>query len=269
MAENQPTQTANQRALTLPDIVSQIFIWIMIDHEKYQSNLSSYYTATNMAWMSCVPKCSGRFMVWADHGTRHFPYYEHHVGVLQDYAMVNRTWLAEALRLLWRDPTSYCRTLEQSLIPIDPARRQLYAQYIQSAILVTVDREDARFSNAVLRDLEFPRLKALKLLVRGYWDGSLLYSHRNGVHIPRFQSDSLALLIVDRFLKDEFKSANLMGLPYEWNAFLRRIAVQFPNLEDVRFEPQLDVDLTSMCRFEERLPNLRSLTYLNKTVTLR
>ena len=151
--------TAVQRALSLPEILSAIFMWI----DENQWPCWQFY----------------------DHD-KNYPYGRE--GVLIRCALVNKLWYNESMRCLWSDPSSRILQYSQSSLPtafgnLDPGRRQFYANFVKTANLITVDEADLEETNDLLRGVAFPKLKLLRLIEQDCAGPN--YVPRIGIHRVR------------------------------------------------------------------------------------
>ncbi|KAJ5347627.1 hypothetical protein N7541_001458 [Penicillium brevicompactum] len=80
---------------------------------------------------------------------------------LLNFALVNKTWYNEAIRVLWDHPTGQ---IDQVMASIPADRRQYYANFIHWIFLLCRPGEDKRFkSGGSLHGLRFPRLDRLSV----------------------------------------------------------------------------------------------------------
>lgn len=118
-------------------------------------------------------------------------------------ARVNQLWFYEAARVLWRhwdDWTAYGKyILLESFEKINPTRRQIYANMIQSARLIVIEDDNFLGKKDLVEKVEttfeeitFPNLKTMELLVPGDCDYK---TYR--VQIPIFHAPRLTSLSID------------------------------------------------------------------------
>lgn len=146
---------ATQQALSMPEILAQIFVWVSED--------------------------TG---IWTDHAMteenrRHSPdlsdseteYQIDCYGVLVRCALVNSQWHDEAMRVLWNHWQDSCfcpRRLVDVFEKIDPARRQKYANFISQADLFVIEEDDrVEVAEKCFEGIIFPNLEHLLLQVPG------------------------------------------------------------------------------------------------------
>jgi hypothetical protein len=162
MADNNE-MTVVPRALSIPEILSTIFMWIHQDQDGY-------------------------WYVYDEEGDQDYGYGRE--GVLARCGVVNKLWHNEAMRYLWMAPTLgfMQNSLPALFANIDPARRQFYANYIKTATLVTVSEDRAGECDDALRGVAFPKLQSLHMMLDGYGDG---------LYVPRIQIHRLAVLEIN------------------------------------------------------------------------
>lgn len=195
--------TAVQRALQMPEILSRIF-------ERIYEDYKSYYS------------------VYDEEGEEEEVIYSYgREGVLVRCGLVNNLWYHEAMRLLWRAPTVGFY-LQNSFVKyfakIDPARRQFYANYVEEAKLVTVNEERAAECDDVLKDVAFPRLKGV---------GMVLDDWNDGFYVPRIGKHWVTHLEIDpRF---EYNPTTYGMTIDEMGMILEQIPVRLSNLQATEF----------------------------------
>lgn len=164
---------------------------------------------------------------------------------LARYGQVNKTWFDEAMRLLWRDPTTTLHPKQSSLVLLfaktNPERRQFYANFIQRANLTTIGGYVTAQSNYMLRDIEFPRLRCLRLIVD---------YHGFRVDVPFLRNHSLTELEIESYCS---KSKDDMDM------ILEQIPDIFPQLEKVTFVQRAWIKSISLGLFKSRLTRLKVL----------
>ena len=118
-------------------------------------------------------------------------------GILARCAQVNKLWFYEAARVLWRDwddwPVFGQSVLFKTFEKMNPTRRQIYANMVQSAELVAIEDEDLLEKvQTTFEDITFPNLKTIELLVPGDCN-----YETNRVQIPIFHAPRLTSLSID------------------------------------------------------------------------
>lgn len=118
-------------------------------------------------------------------------------GILARCAQVNGLWFYEAARVLWRDwddwPICGQSVSFKTFEKMGPARRQIYANMVDSAELVAIEDEDLLEKiQTTLEDIKFPNLKTIELLVPGDCN-----YETNSVQIPIFHAPRLTRLCID------------------------------------------------------------------------
>ncbi|KAJ6184278.1 hypothetical protein N7519_005579 [Penicillium mononematosum] len=152
------------------------------------------------------------------------------------------------------------RSLDVIFAKVPAHFRQQYADHVELASLVTVDAGDARAADAALRDVRFPKLRVLKLCVRGSSRDSDIRTLMDGAHIPRIQGESVTVLSICSYggREPEWRWP-LHGLPQDRAKLFRRISVVFPNLEKVEIGHNVLVADKVVKSFARRHPALRTL----------
>jgi hypothetical protein len=86
-------------------------------------------------------------------------------GMLLRFALVCRTWLSEAMRVLWRDLAREGPEpiLHQIFNRIDPQRRPMYANYVCTARLTTLRLDEKEDAAKVLSTFVFSKLTTVHL----------------------------------------------------------------------------------------------------------
>ncbi|KAJ5943228.1 hypothetical protein N7516_003396 [Penicillium verrucosum] len=201
-------------------------------------------------------------------GTKREPYVEDQAGYLWQFASLNRTWYTEVIQRqrTWAntmgamDTPAVPRSLDVIFAKVPAQFRQQYADHVERASLVTVDAGDARAADAALRDVRFPKLRVLKLCLRGSSRDSDIRTLMDGAHIPRIQGESVTVLSIssDGGKEPEWRWP-LHGLPEDWAKLFRQISVRFPNLEKVEIGHQVLVGDKVVESFARRHPALRTL----------
>jgi hypothetical protein len=126
------TPTAAQRALAIPEIVAEIFTYLIIEPEPVDGEQQA------ICVQELLCSCSG----------------------------VNSLWCAETMRHLWQHPTKgKLVSLDERLARVHPACRQFYASFVQSAKIVSTHPADFPRQTAIMRDLTFPKLNSLALCI--------------------------------------------------------------------------------------------------------
>lgn len=200
--------SAAQRALSIPEILAEIFMWI----------------------------CTKRRRAYA-------------LKYLARCGRVNKTWFNEAMRLLWIEPVieSKASTYHPSSLVLlfaktcSVERRQFYANFIQKANLHTVGGYVGAQSNYMLRDIVFPSLRSVRILIDNK-------GHRLDVPI----------LMNHRITDLEFEPSRSKSR-HEIDKILEQIPDVFPHLERIRVVDRARVDLESLERLKSRLPYLMTL----------
>lgn len=161
--------TAAEHALRLPEILFSIFSWIHEDRYGYWGYIEYY----------------------DDDGgyETEEPGYGHE-GVLMRCGLVNKLWYAEAMPILWATPGTLGMLTSNSLprffSPIKSlARRQFYANFVQTATLVTVTEDAAAECDSALFGVTFPKSTSLKLILN------------HSCYVPRVEGHGFTELLID------------------------------------------------------------------------
>ncbi|PYI14160.1 hypothetical protein BO99DRAFT_345720 [Aspergillus violaceofuscus CBS 115571] len=267
-----PAQTpATRRALRLPEILTEIIVWIHADTlntwPATRAPLPPESTPTptlstddgddpsNDPSIDVDDEGSVSDTTWAEDADEHESTYHYtRAGALYRCALVNRPWSAATLPVLWRDDLGCSHSSNELLDRLarsaDPARRQMYAAMVTRARLVTVGEPVAQGYGAALREVEFPRLESVTLVCPGAGGGALSY-------VPPVRGDRVRVLEIDpRF---ESWPDTYCVRHAEWEALLEEIPTIFPNVETVAFLDRARVFPGALGRFAERLPALKRL----------
>lgn len=136
--------TAAQKVLSTAELVGEILLWLSRSRspQRDPANPRNRRTLTLLTPTSSLARC----------------------------ARVNSLWFSEAIRHLWSMPgdlpeSKTCCSLPQLLASLPQARRQFYANLITHANLIDVQKSTVRSHNRVLRNLHFPKLKGLTLIL--------------------------------------------------------------------------------------------------------
>jgi hypothetical protein len=174
-----PPQTAASRALQLPELLATILQHIADDHANH--------------WDAWDARRNESCIIGRD-------------GVLSRCGRVSKLWHHEAMRLLWAHPNSQNSYPRASLwwffAPLGSlARRQHYADFVEEAVLATVEEggDEAQRADAALAGVGFPRLAQVLLFVNVGADQDWV---RNGVpyrglRVPRIAGEAVARMQLD------------------------------------------------------------------------
>ncbi|PWY81507.1 hypothetical protein BO94DRAFT_547793 [Aspergillus sclerotioniger CBS 115572] len=232
-----PATTATSHALALPEIVHEIFLWIMSDHASTWKFLKDGVTEE-----------PNDDTDWSDWEESHRSYGRH--GVLVQCAQVNRLWFREAVPFIWPDLADYeyYRSLPEFFVDVpDLARRQFYASFVEQADLRPVEvGESPQAVDQALSGVTFPKIQSLRLRLPGCYEP---------YHLPRVCCPKMVTLEIDpRF---EYMPDTYCVLREEWDEMLRQIPMIFPNLETVRIIDRARVHPGALEQFAARLPLLK------------
>ncbi|KAJ6139317.1 hypothetical protein N7471_005803, partial [Penicillium samsonianum] len=256
-------RNAAERVFNIPELVSEIVHWQVqgLDEFVYEKSRG---IGVKKQWVRPT-----KFRRWTmGLGTKREPYVEDQAGYLWPFASLNRAWYTEIIhrQQTWKntmgamDTPAVPRSLDLIFAKVPAQFRQQYADHVELASLVTVNAGDARAADAALRDVRFPKLRVLKLCVRGSSRDSDIRTLMDGVHIPRIQGESVTVLSISSYggREPEWRWP-LHGLPEDWAKLFRRISVLFPNLEKVEIGHQVLVGDKVVKSFARRHPALRTL----------
>ncbi|RAL08447.1 uncharacterized protein BO97DRAFT_408295 [Aspergillus homomorphus CBS 101889] len=246
--------TATRRALSLPEIVSEIIAWIHADTDNDwpasappQPNLQDFKN----------PSDSDHDNLYASdsESSESHTYYYSRTGVLFRCALVNRLWFHATIPALWEEDLdwSFRSQIPDHLTQVeDPSRRQMYANYIKRANLTTVPEACSLKYAAALGGLQFPRLEYVKLICPGAdWQESS--------NVPPLLSSRVKVLDIDpRF---EWNPITYCVKHAEWDELFEQIPKVFPNLETVTFMDCARVFPGALERFAKGLPRLKSFDH--------
>lgn len=84
---------------------------------------------------------------------------------LLNYALVNKTWYHETMRILWSDVEADGKPLDEVMIKISPDRRQMYANLVKTATVETYSQKTEPVVQPVLENVVFPQLHTLRLVL--------------------------------------------------------------------------------------------------------
>ncbi|KAL4793039.1 hypothetical protein BDV19DRAFT_232774 [Aspergillus venezuelensis] len=233
--EPRDQQTATQRVLSLPELLRPILEQIYIDDDTTvleNPRIPPYDAFGQQCWDS-----DDYTEVYLDRSW-----------TLRSCALVNRTWCALALPILWHHADiAYENDHLWRLHAIqDRARRELYARLVENTRVSTYK---VGFSDGNVplfnEDVVFPRLRFLTILVDFL-----------APEIPRFAAEDLRELHVDPHCEcypDQWVDKETMG------TVLEEIGQRYPNLEVLGFEDRADVRRSDLAKLKARLPKLKSL----------
>ncbi|CRL24223.1 unnamed protein product [Penicillium camemberti] len=169
---------------------------------------------------------------------------------LLNFALVNKTWCNEALRILWGDMDAHEEPLDEVMINISPDRRQIYANFVKTATVTTYSQETESVVQPALENVVFPQIHTLRLV--------LVFHNMDtekGIRIPILNMPNLQILHVDH-------STDLTYLyPDQWDYLADRIPKLFPTLLDLRVEIPAILYLTGFETLSENMPHLESLEF--------
>jgi hypothetical protein len=171
--------TVAQRALQMPEIISMTFTWIFRDKNSVSHEDD---------WDD-------------DYGTSRY-HKKRREGNLLRCGLVNKLWFVEAMPFLWSNPTLLIdgtsrHTLPKRLAKIDSTRKQIYANFVQEAVLATFQGPRVNECEALFRGLKFPRLQCLEMSM-----GDL----ENGFNVPGIRNHAIVSL----------KLFPVLEISYDW-----------------------------------------------------
>ncbi|KAJ6148121.1 hypothetical protein N7497_010103 [Penicillium chrysogenum] len=258
-----PRENAAERVFNIPELVSEIVHWQVQGLGDFAYEKSRDIGGKKQ-WV--MPT---KFRRWTyGRGTKREPYMEDQAGYLWQFAALNRAWYTEVIhrQRIWKNTMgamntpAVSRSLDVIFAKVPAHFRQQYADHVELASLVTVDAGDARAADAALRDVRFPKLRVLKLCVRGSSRDSDIRTLMDGAHIPCIQGESVTVLsICSHGGREPEWRWPLHGLPEDWAKLFRRISVVFPNLEKVEIGHNVLVADKVVKSFARRHPALRTL----------
>ncbi|PYH81185.1 hypothetical protein BO82DRAFT_354909 [Aspergillus uvarum CBS 121591] len=266
-----PAQTpATQRALFLPEILTEIIAWIHADTLNTWPTTRAPLPPESTPTLSAddcddPPKetsidvdddqASIADTTWDEDADEHESTYHYtRAGALYRCALVSRHWSATTLPVLWRDDLECSHSSNDLLDRLariaDPARRQMYAAMVTRARLVTAAEPVTQYYGAALREVEFPRLESVTLVCPGAGGGELSC-------VPPVRGGQVRVLEIDpRF---ESWPDTYCVRHAEWKALFEEIPTRFPNVETVAFLDRARVFPGALERFAERLSALKRL----------
>lgn len=224
-------RNAAERVFNIPELVSEIVHWQVqgLDDFIYEKSRG---IGRKKQWVRPT-----KYRPWKmGLGTKREPYVEDQAGYLWQFALLNRAWYTEIIQRqrTWKntmgamDTPAVPRSLDVIFAKVPAQFRQQYADHVERASLVTVDAGDARAADAALRDVRFPKLRVLKLCLRGSSRDSDIRTLMDGAHIPRIQGKSVTVLSISSYGgKEPEWRWPLHGLPEDWAKLFRRISVYF------------------------------------------
>jgi len=290
---NMPTSACAQ-ALTMPEIVALILLWVARDTDFARSDqMRAEWSAAGYD---------------SDDDDRKSEYYGTK-GVLSRCARVNKLWFQEAVPHIWDDlrlvtfPLCGFSGLTKALYCVASLeRRRLYARCVQQAIVhglpadervmedssgggetVRVTRADI---DAMYAELAFPLLTELEMWMSGWGESS---------HVPKMKGHNVTELSLDpsfdvypdtyRVCQDELASV-LDEIPVSatpWPLFYHLLAWPtavhllyliatgqdiFPDLEVFSVDDRCLAYPGAFDKFAKRMPKLRSMNHDNAVETL-
>ncbi|KAH8698940.1 hypothetical protein BGW36DRAFT_460756 [Talaromyces proteolyticus] len=237
----QLANTASQRALSLPEIVSEVLYWIHIDENISESDFKK-----DVPQEYIEPESF-------DDPIPPSPTYSYgKFGVLFRCCLVNRLWYQEAVPLMWETIEGW---FWDPLLPIcfegifHHSRRQFYANFIKRLVLQTINQQTAQRYDLLLRGLVFPKLEWLRLYLRGnIWE-------KYGV--PPVDGPNLKTMELDPHFENDITGTDYLTSQDDWENVFEQVPIQFPALENVRIIDRARVWPGALERFEKRLPHLK------------
>ncbi|KAL2845151.1 hypothetical protein BJX68DRAFT_136264 [Aspergillus pseudodeflectus] len=190
---------AIQKALSLPEILSEIFHWIYADEGRLEE----------------IPD-----------RPRHYTFVITRRNDLHSCALTSRLWFAQSIALLWKIPHDpdlkhLERDIEDRIGPLPPSRREFYAKFIDEGTIETT-RLGKDGSKSELDGVVLPALRTLRLYVPVYNSG-----------VPAIVAPRLKQLDIDPHVEvlppEECVGENVMG------EVLEQIPALFPNVDVVTF----------------------------------
>ena len=224
-------RNAAERVFNIPELVSEIVHWQVQGLGDF-SYEKSRGIGGKKQWVWPT-----KFRRWIyGRGTKREPYVEDQAGYLWQFASLNRAWYTEIIQRqrIWENTMgamntpAVSRSLDVIFAKVPAPFRQQYADLVGLASLVTVDAGDARAADAALRDVRFPKLRVLKLCLRGSSRDSDIRTLMDGAHVPRIQGKSVTVLSITSYggREPEWRWP-LHGLPEDWAKLFRQISVRF------------------------------------------
>jgi hypothetical protein len=142
--------------------------------------------------------------------------------------LVNKLWYRESMPHLWRVTPSWNCSLPSLFRPIEPERRQFYANLVERASLVLAGISTAAEDDGALRGIAFPKLAELKIVVPNP-------GYRDPPYVPRIGSHRVVELVVDPHYEACYPE--FFGVSEkDWEDILEQIPVSFhPFLERWKF----------------------------------
>lgn len=134
---------------------------------------------------------------------------------LLNWALVNKTWCNEALRILWSDMGADGKPLDEVMINISPDRRQIYANFVKTATVTTYSQETESVVQPALENAVFPQIHTLRLV--------LVFHNMDteeGIRIPILNMPNLQILHVDHSIGPNYL------YPDQWDCLADRIPVR-------------------------------------------
>ncbi len=232
------TSAAN-RVLSIPTILGDIF---------------GFLIAENIPWLCECWDCRPRTFAEQEANPR-----VHATHPLVHCALVNKYWFHEAIRVLWKRPFQaqqcYATSLSEHLRRIAPDRRQLYANQIQWATLISIqtpqrpegkdlEKKEEDAADALYAGVTFPRMKRLSLGLP-----------ESRFYIPKIPSDSIETLAIDEF-EGPFWQEHINYCIDDMDKWLSLIAVRFSNVKKVVVVGQSIVGIGRKEEFIKSMPNV-------------
>ena len=189
-----PPLSAAQKVLAIPELLTLIIYWISEDTDFWHYGPSPLIHLPS----PISPSSSFPLPSYPSHNPEDKPESTSHDrhGALLRCALVSQLWFSISIPFLWSDDASSSipsGNLFQDLIfrfsCITPARRQLYADFVEkdTFMLVKPDSEKAKEADEVLKDVKFPRLKSLWMIMPGFGTS----------YVPKIDGKSVEILELD------------------------------------------------------------------------
>ena len=225
--------SAAQRALAIPEILFEIYRWIMMADPLYTSSKSHLDHESSICLILIIhlglPDSDGSWRSLCEYAAL----------ALLPYTTVNKLWLNVAMRCTqhsWQNMIATGQFLQDVLAQAPTICRQGLANSVSIATISTVSHRCAAAADAPFRGWSFPNMMMLTIVLGDHADGTRelcsMLSTRS--HVPAIQCPQLTVLSIfrsgngadlDEDPECDCGKDGVYALPEDWRALFKQITV--------------------------------------------